>query len=346
MTGGERTVGEIGERALIARIRAAAPPPPAWVVLGIGDDAAVVEAERNHLEVLTTDALVEGIHFERRWSSFFDLGAKAVAVSLSDLAAMGADPRALLLSLALPPATRVSDVDALVAGVLDVALEHRATLVGGNVTQSTGPIVIDVTVTGSVRRRRILRRSGARPGDELFVSGSIGAAAAGLMWLRMCDDRRSADVPEYLSDAVGRYRRPRPRVRLGQRLGRSQIASACMDSSDGLADAVRQLAEASGTGALLDAAALPIDAGARRLFESQGLPPIEAALAGGEDYELLFAVRPRAARRLNGREPGGVRVSRIGVLTPDPRFVVRSVEGETSLPEGFGHFRALAQPAG
>jgi thiamine-monophosphate kinase len=264
------------------------------------------------------------------------VGAKALAVNLSDLAAMGADPRGALLSLALPPRTRLADFDALVAGWLSVAQVHRVALLGGNITRTAGPLVVDVTVTGAVRRRRVLTRAGARAGDVLFVSGTIGAAAAGLAWLRAAGDAPPA-VPEHLVPAVARYRQPQPRVRLGQRLGRSQLASACMDLSDGLADAVRQLTEASGTGAAIEAESLPIDPAARHVWPDDR-EAVGRALGGGDDYELLFAVPARRARRLEGREPLGVPVTRIGTLTPGRRLLLTRKGEEWPWPEGFEHF--------
>src|SRR3954469_21398057 len=157
-----RSVSELGERALIERIRARIPAPPPWVIVGVGDDAAVIEPERNRLEVITTDAQVEGVHFDRRFSGPADIGHKALAVNLSDLAAMGAAPRAALLSLMLPPAWPVAHLDALLDGMLALAVRARITLVGGNITRSPGPLIVDVTVTGAVHRRRILTRAGAR----------------------------------------------------------------------------------------------------------------------------------------------------------------------------------------
>ncbi len=175
-----RSVAGLGEHALLARLRARVPPAPAWVALGIGDDAAVLEPARNELDVVTTDTLVEGVHFDPRFTTFADVGHKALAVNLSDLAAMGASPRAALLSLALPGGLAVDDFDALVDGFLAAAAASGVSLVGGNLARSPGPLVVDVTALGSVRRRRVLGRSGARPGDELYVSGAIGAAAAAL----------------------------------------------------------------------------------------------------------------------------------------------------------------------
>ena len=168
------TISDIGERALIERIRARVPPPPAWVPIGIGDDAAVIEPARGELEVVTTDCQVEDVHFRRAWMSMRDIGRKALAVNVSDLAAMGASPRVATLSLALPSSLPVADFDELLDGFMSLANEVKLTLVGGNLAGSPGPIVIDVTLIGSARRRRILTRSGGRAGHLLYVTGSLG----------------------------------------------------------------------------------------------------------------------------------------------------------------------------
>lgn len=329
------TVGGLGERDLIDRIRRRVPPAPPHVLVGIGDDAAVVASDRNRATVLTTDALVEGVHFDRAFVSAFDVGHKALAVSLSDLAAMGAEPRAALLSLALPPSLPVADVDALLDGLLALAGDTRVSLVGGNIARSPGPLFVDVTAIGSVHHRRVLTRGGARPGDELFVTGSIGAAAAGLQRLQTPG---GPDASEEVCAA--RYRRPQPRVRIGLALGRARAATACVDLSDGLADGVAQIAQASGTGAEIDAGAVPIEPAARQWFASRGDDPVTAALSGGEDYELLFAVRPRHRGRLRAvqRLARGVAITRIGRLVADrARLLVR--DGVAApLPGGFAHF--------
>src|SRR5204862_5303584 len=160
------SVSQVGEHALIARIRARLPPAPPFVVVGIGDDAAVLEPERNALEVITTDSQVEGVHFDLAFSSPADVGHKALAVNLSDIAAMGASPRIALLSLVLPPTWPAAHVDALVDGMAALAARSTVSIVGGNIARSPGPLVVDLTVTGSVHRRRVLTRSGARAGDD------------------------------------------------------------------------------------------------------------------------------------------------------------------------------------
>jgi len=324
-----------GERGLIDAIRARVPAAPPWLVVGIGDDAAVAAPERGALEILTTDALVESVHFDRRLSSPADIGWKALAVNLSDVAAMGGTPRLALLSLGIPDSFEAPDADGLIDGFLALAADAGVTLAGGNITRSPGPLFVDVTVTGHARPRRVLTRGGGRPGDDLYVSGSIGGAAAGLTWWQ----QRGTAI-EGMEACVARHRRPEPRIRLGALLGRNRAASACMDLSDGLADAVRQIAAASGTGAEVDAALLPVPDAARAWFVRTGADPEMAAVAGGDDYELLFAVPRRARGRLATvvRQARGVPVTRIGTLTADPAVVLRRAGATEPLPAGFVHF--------
>ena len=327
-------VADLGERGLIELIRSRVPPPPPSVVVGIGDDAAVVRPERNALEVLTTDGLVEGIHFEWTLVAPADVGFKALAVNLSDLAAMGAAPRLALLSLALPSSMTVAGVGELLDGLLELATRHRVALIGGNITRSPGPLMIDITAIGSVRGRGVLRRSTGRAGDELYVSGAVGKGAAGLGLLRAgLAGEQSGD------DCVAHYRRPEPRVRLGTLLGRNRAAHAAMDLSDGLADGVRQLAEASELGAIVEADEVPIAECARRWFTSRGLDPIRGGITGGDDYELLIAVPPKARRALNAiARAAGVPLTRIGRLTADRTIILRRNTGDEELPAGFAHF--------
>ena len=330
-----------GERELIRHIRGRLPPAPDALIVGPGDDAAVIAPERGAFQVLTTDAVVEGIHFDRRFSSLADIGYKALAVNISDLVAMGGKPEFALLSLILPPGTGLADLDALLDGLLEMAVGARVTLVGGNISRSPGPLIVDVTVTGSVRPRRLLRRDGGGPGDHLFVTGSIGRAAAGLDWLRQGGfELKSENGDSRMAECARRHRRPEPRIRFGMLLGRNKAASACMDLSDGLADAVRQIAGASGTGATIDASLLPIDPEASAWFAGQGQDPVLSALTGGDDYELLFTVSKKLRGRFRGVQTHarGLPVTRIGELI-DGQDLRLSREGRSEpMPEGFTHF--------
>jgi thiamine-monophosphate kinase len=325
------TVSELTERELIARIQRRLPPAPDWLLVGPGDDAAVVEAERNRVEVLSVDCLVDTVHFDRKFVPPDAIGHRALAVNLSDLAAMGASPRLALLSLALPEALPVSEFDGIVDGLTTLASRHRMHIAGGNLTRTPGPLTVDVTVVGTVKRRQALTRGGARPGDELYVTGAVGSARAALEQLR--SGRTSALATAYL--------RPEARLRVGTLLARNRVASACMDLSDGLADAVRQVARTSGVGALIDGDAVPIEPLAQEWFEAQQQDPVFAALGGGDDYELLFAVHPHFRRRLGAvRRLADVPITRIGVCTATPELVVSSSTGSAvPLPPGYGHFR-------
>jgi thiamine-monophosphate kinase len=369
---GPATVADLTERELIARIKERLPAAPNWLLIGIGDDAAVVEPERNRVEVLTVDALVEGVHFDRAFVPADAIGHRALAVNLSDLAAMGAAPRLALLSLALPPALPLAEFDAMVGGFAALAVRHRLHVAGGNLTRSPGPMMIDVTVIGTVKRRQALTRGGARPGDELYVSGTIGAAAAGLRILReglTAEDAEDAEgkarlvhVPGFssassassavknsgLEACVQRYLRPEPRVRLGLLLARNRAARACMDLSDGLSDALYQMTEASGVGAIVDADALPIEPGAREYFAARGFDAVAESMTGGDDYELLAAVHPRTRRRLAAAvRHGDAPLTRIGVCTQERAIVLRHGKSEAPLVRGgYSHFGggALARP--
>jgi thiamine-monophosphate kinase len=331
------TVSDLTEAELIERIRRLLPPAPDWLVVGIGDDAAVVAPARNRLEVLTVDAIVEGVHFDRTFTPPAAVGHRALAVNLSDLAAMGAEPRLALLSFALPADFTCADFESLVAALASLARQHRVHVVGGNLTRSPGPLMIDVTLAGAVKARQALTRGGARPGDEIYVSGSLGAAAAGLEMLRRPPGLKE---PAY-DQCTARYLFPEPRVRLGLMLSRNRAATACVDLSDGLGDGVKRIAEASGVGTVIDAAAVPVEPGAAKWFVEQGKEPVAAAMSGGDDYELLFTVRPRLRGRLSAaRQHGKTAITRIGVCTEDRALVLRGESGvEVAVPGGYTHFR-------
>lgn len=340
------TVKDLGEHALLARLLARLPRRPASVLVGPGDDAAVVAHVRNEHLVVTTDSLVEEIHFSREYFAPADIGHKALAVNLSDLAAMGATPRWALLSLVLPGSWPVEDVEGLVDGLVELATVHGVAVVGGNIARTNGPAVVDVTLGGDVRPRRWLTRDGARPGDLVYVTGSLGGAKAGLEMLSGTGNPstalRAGREPGTDPVCIARQRRPEPRVRLGRAMAGARAARAAMDLSDGLADALRQVASASGCGVRIDAAALPIEPGARAWWHAGNVDPVRAAIAGGEDYELLFAVPARGEGRLRNvrRHVAEPVMTTIGVFTKDARSLVVERGGwEEGLPEGYEHFK-------
>ena len=335
------SVAELAEHALIERIHRRVAVTSPTVVVGIGDDAAVVEPERGALTVMTTDAMVEHVHFDRRYCPLDTVGHKVLAANLSDLAAMGATPRYALVSLALPSTLPLSELDAFLDGLVGAATRYRTTIVGGNITRSGGPLFVDVTAVGSVRRRRVLRRDAVRAGDDLYVSGEVGGAAAGLASLQASSD------PATGSELCHRrYLQPDPRVTLGTQLGRNKAARACIDLSDGLADGIQQLAAASHVGFVINGNDIPVASETRRWFEATGVDPLTAALIGGEDYELLFSA-PSSRRRsiaAIGRLSDGIPLTRIGRATKDLSCILVRNGQEEPLPQGYEHFRESRLP--
>src|SRR5512138_3339930 len=263
----------LGEFELIALFTRALPLRGEGVILGVGDDAAVLRPPRGELLLATADAVVEGVHFDRRFTAA-DVGWKALAVNLSDLAAMGARPLWALVALALPRETDPARVAGIAGGLGACARRHRVAVVGGNVTRAR-QLSLTVTVVGSAARP--LRRDGARPGDSVLLSGTVGDAALGL---------RKGAAPSL----AARQRRPTPRLALGRALG--GIATAAIDVSDGLVQDLGHLCLASRVGASLRLEDLPLSAAYRRATRSAA-DPWAGALSGGEDYELCVTVPVR-----------------------------------------------------
>jgi thiamine-monophosphate kinase len=280
------------------------------------------------------------VHFDRRLVSPRAIGHKALAVNLSDLAAMGATPRVALLSLGLPADLAVAEFDDLLDGFVGLAERYRVALVGGNVTRSNGPLFLDVTAVGSVRPRRVLQRSTARAGDLLFVSGTVGAASAGLTLLRRLGPAAIADADARVAAAAMRHAMPEPRVRLGAIVGRSRAASACMDTSDGLADAVHQLAACSALGADVQADSVPIDPAVQAAY-GDSAERLAASLGASDDYELLFAVPKRRARAFRAAaRQAGTPVAQVGIVRAAPGVSLWQDGLERPWPAGYAHFAA------
>ncbi len=330
----QATVADVGEVALIERLRRLVPADGPGVVIGIGDDAAVVQASGQVLA--TCDVQVEGVHFTQDLSKPSDIGWRALAVNLSDIAAMGGTPRYALISLILPPEIPVGVLDDVYTGLAEIASSHGVTVIGGNVSRTSGPLIIDVTLLGEARR--ILTRAGARPGNGIWITGSVGKAAAGLFLLRHPDVR----VPD-ADDLEAAYRRPVPRVWMGQALAGIEAVTAMIDTSDGTARDLLHVADASGVGVRLDLDRLPLASGMAAAARAAGRDPTAWALGGGEDYELLFAADPgfeTSAADL-GRA-AGVPLTRIGDIlgSEDGRWLAGRDGSRTPLvPTGWDHFR-------
>jgi len=328
-----------GELALIERIRERAAGVGSGAVrLGIGDDCAILRPQPGEDLAVTTDFTLEARHFRREWHTARSVGHRTLARGLSDLAAMGARPVAAFLSLALTRdlARKTEWIDGFLDGFLCLGMEFGVVLAGGDTSESPSEHVLaDVVLVGSVPRGKALRRSGARAGDFLYCTGSLGGSAVELSELEKSPRRFRA------AEARGDHPHlfPAPRVKIGQALLKRGLAKACMDISDGISTDLAHLCESSGVSAEVEAARLPLHPLAKGLDAEAGLA---AALHGGEDYELLFTAR---AGTKMPRTIGGVPVTRIGRITAKrkdvPQVVLVRANGTRAelRPQGWEHLR-------
>jgi thiamine-monophosphate kinase len=280
-------LSQLGEFGLIDRIRRKV-VVRRGVRIGIGDDAAWVD-HPNGSSLITADLLIEGIHFDLRWTSLIDLGHKALAVNLSDIAAMGGTPAYAILSLGIPPDFDSAQIDQLYQGINSLAKIAGVSIVGGD-TNTANCLLISVCVIGHPPNRPV-RRSGARVGDDIYVTGTLGDAALGLELLR--NNRRTQKGA--IGQLLKRHHRPTPRLLAGALLAQRNIVTAMIDVSDGLIQDLGHICHASGVGATIEQAQLPLSKNFRALADGKNM---QLALSGGEDYELLFCAAPKQRRRI------------------------------------------------
>jgi thiamine-monophosphate kinase len=329
----------MGEFELLARVRERLPPPGPRVRLGSGDDAAIVEADG--VTATSVDAIVEGVHFRRERATLAQIGGKAIAAALSDLAAMGGEAGEAYVALGIPDDLSEDDCFELLDGLAAVALETGTTLAGGDVSRATA-LSLTVTVVGhAASAEELVTRGGARPGDTLVVTGELGGAAAGLLLLE--GGGRARSTPQPHDDAAGdiaaliaRQLEPRPRLAAGRALAEAG-ATAMIDLSDGLGGDARHLAQASGIRLLIGAAKLPLAAGVADVAAASGRDPLELAVGGGEDYELLAALPPERFTRAAGAlsETSGLGLTAIGEAIVGEGVEIRLPGGGILEPAGF-----------
>jgi thiamine-monophosphate kinase len=302
--------------------------------LGLLDDAALLDPKPGQTLVLAADMAVEGVHFTENDPPEL-IGRKVLRFNLSDLAAMGAAPVAYLLTLAKPERRSADWVGAIAAGLAEDQNVFQISLIGGDTTASPGPAMLSITVIGAVKSGEALQRTGARPGDGIFVSGTIGDGTLGLKALKGDLDGLTAGDGEYL---VGRYRLPQPRLALGQAL--SGVATAAIDVSDGLIADLAHICDASEVGAVIETNKVPLSAAAEAAVSDQ-TTGLTSLLTSGDDYELLFCVpenRLDAAGQVG--EIGGVAVTRIGQISEGSGIEALGEDGEPLALEsqGYRHF--------
>ncbi len=316
------------------------------ILCGIGDDAAVIAPSQNRWQLLTTDLLAEGIHFDLRTAAWSDIGFRAAAANLSDIAAMGGTPQYLLVTLAIPRDGTGRQVHQLYSGMMKACRPYSVRLIGGDISASAHGWFISITLIGSVLPRRALLRSGARVGDSLYVTGTIGDSRAGLELLqRSCGKKGAASFSathrHYL---IQRHLRPTARVKCGRWLSTHQWATSAIDLSDGLSGDLRHICEESRVGADIDLSALPISPACMAYAKATGQAPVTLALAGGEDYELLFTVSPRHRTRFERMAAGQrVRMTKIGTIRPAGsgiHGILSDGQRRTLLSMSYEHFRS------
>lgn len=312
---------QIGEFELIRRLRRTLPIPSSLsssVEVGIGDDAAVLKPRAGYVLLATTDLLAERIHFNLSYTTYRQLGYKALMVNLSDLAAMGGIPRYVLIALALTARETLHDVQALYTGIRSACRPAGAVVVGGDTSASRTGLFLSITVLGEAKTREVLRRSGARAGDRLYVTGTLGDARAGLEILTAArvDPRRRTGRARNNAFLTERHLAPSARLKEARLLAEGGLASAAIDLSDGLAGDLRHICEESGVGGIIEAARLPISPALIAHARARHREPTEYALIGGEDYELLFTVPPRSVPRVNTLiRQGRMQATDIGAIT-------------------------------
>lgn len=360
---------QLGEWGLIRRIQTSlSSPARPGLILGMGDDAAVIRIAPGKSLLLTTDLLVEGVDFDLALCSYDQIGYKALAANLSDIAAMGGLPCYFLVSLAVPPWTSVSSVDQLYRGMRRLAKRFEVALIGGDTSSSRQGLFLNLVVAGEIEPSRLVRRAGARIGDQIFVTGSLGDSRAGLEILKSQAAGRKSQVAGHklhvarcklhvktkrpdkratwnveLAALVNRHLYPMPRLREGRLIASMGLATAMIDLSDGLASDLRRLCEASRVGAVIDLGSLPVSSSLSRYAKMRRREPSEYAIAGGEDFELLFTVSSSQSKRLiQLQRRGQMKVTQIGQIRPGREGIMLITKGERMRAlkaEGYEHFR-------
>ncbi len=333
------TLNQIDEFGLIERISKGCLIRPERVIRGIGDDAAAVTTRADHLLLLSTDLLIEGIHFIREAVSGNDLGYKALAVNLSDIAAMGGEAREALVSIAVPEDCGVDFIEDVYHGMKSLAARYNVNIIGGDTTGSRSDLMISVTVTGEVEKEKVLRRDRARVGDVICLTGYPGESAAGLVLLLNQVDQR-IDTFDRL-----RYQhcRPRPHLQEGQWLAGCGTVHAAIDISDGISSDLGHVARQSGVGARIHAGWLPVSHSLQTFCNRFESDPMKYMLNGGEDYILLCTVSPDDISAVSAgfEETFGRALHRIGEITASDHIELMGEDQTTRVisPQGWNHFQ-------
>jgi len=333
----------IGEFGLIRQLQRQWPASSPWIITGIGDDAAMLKAPPGQQLLISTDVLIEDIHFDLNYQTPKDLGWRAGVANLSDIAAMGGTPLYLLVSMALPVRVPPQHVRELYRGIQAACRPFNVELIGGDTSSSPSQIFLSLTIMGSVRVNRALTRNNAEIGDHIYVTGTLGDSNAGLRILQTHSaNRRQFHAPAVETFLVRRHLRPAPRIHVGQLLANRKLAHAAIDLSDGLSSDVGHVCEESRVGAEIRATALPLSSQLRAFARRDKRDPVEIALQGGEDYELLFTAPAKHHQNvLRVSEQTKVSITCIGEIKPKTfgrQLVLPSGRKQKLSSESFRHF--------
>ncbi len=350
-------LSQLGEFGLIENAKDTFKSLNKNIVVGIGDDCAAIKPRKGFLLIATTDALIEGIHFKFYYTKPYQLGIKSIYVNLSDIAAMGGIPRYALLSIAVPPSFSVKFMDEFLKGVKEGAQKYKVSVIGGNISSSPptllppqvgeekgGVFFINITLLGEIEKKYMVLRRGAKIGDKIFVTGWLGDSAAGM---KMLKSGQWSVVSGQRRKLVNRHLVPIPRLAEGRFLAVKGLATSMIDISDGLASDIRRLCEESGVGANISIKNIPISKELKDFTSSQLkthnsklITSIDFALYGGEDYEILFTVRPENVAKLMGLWKGmKIPITMIGEITKKGINIINK-NGKTAplQREGYNHF--------
>ncbi|MDZ7264044.1 MAG: thiamine-phosphate kinase [candidate division KSB1 bacterium] len=335
------SVANIGEWNLIRRIQNMLPAiENPEVMVGIGDDAAVLRLDDRRSLLLTCDIQVENQHFRLRQISPYQLGRRAMAVNLSDIAAMGGQPTLALVSLGFPPDFPAASFDALISGLRDQLAEFSAHIIGGNLSRTSKELIIDITLLGEAPIHQVLTRSGARAGDRIFVTGRLGESAAG--WQAL--EKFGPNCPREFEPLVQKHLQPIPRIAAGRLIAQSGFATSMIDISDGLASDLHHICSASGVGAEIYQDQLPIPQNIELIAALSSLPVPTLVLHRGEDYELLFTLRPDTPIAVVNSiiQTSGVSITEVGRILPKEaglHLISPDRQSQALQPTGWNHFR-------
>ncbi len=335
-----KSLQQLGEFGLIREIERWITPSDPDLIQGIGDDVAVVQFGRKYL-LLTTDVLIEDVHFMRSWTNPYLLGKKSLAVNLSDIAAMGGIPKYFLISIGVPQTLSFTFISSFYRGLKEEAKKFNVDLIGGD-TSLSEKLMINICLIGKGERGKLIFRKGAEVGDDLYVSGTLGDAALGLKFL---EDKRMKKKPKGL---IERHLAPTPRIELGQALAQQRLAHAMIDISDGLLSDTQHLLEESRVGARIWEERLPLSKNYFRWVRRYSREPYQLALRGGEDYELLFTAPKKVRTKISSLSHSlGLPVTCIGEILPENeglQLIHRNGKIQVPTQLGFDHF--LKTPGG